>query len=292
MELREILEKFKKYLEAEKNSSSLTIKNYFIDLDQFLKFLKRDTGNTDIEEVTHATIRKFLSGMGNFKKTSVSRKISCLRTFFKFLTREKIIASNPARFGYLPKKEQRLPYFLSIDETAKIIESPDSSDAGIRDRAIMEILYATGMRVAELSGLDLSDIDVLSETVRVFGKGRKERVLPIGKSALESLGRYLEKRKKSNGDKKAAVLNAKGGRLTSRGIEAIIAKYAVQTGLKKVTPHTFRHSFATHLLSNGADLKMVQELLGHASLSTTQIYTHITPERLKEIYNKAHPRAL
>ncbi|OIN96116.1 hypothetical protein AUJ66_07300 [Candidatus Desantisbacteria bacterium CG1_02_38_46] len=289
MDLRDVLTKFfKKYLKVEKNASDLTIKNYQVDLGQFLRFLKRDQGEIKLENVTYATIRKFPGEMEHaYSKSSISRKVSCLRTFFKFLAREGLIPVNPARFRHLPKRGLRLPSFLSEEEVIKLLESPPSTHNGLRDRAIMEVLYATGIRVSELVGLNLSNVDILGGTVRVFGKGRKERIVPIGRPAIFAIGEYL----KVHRGLSPLFLNAKGGRLTSRSVQTIINKYARIAGLKNVTPHTLRHSFATHLLSRGADLRMVQELLGHISLSTTQIYTHITPQRLKEVYIRAHPRA-
>jgi len=294
MDLKEILTKFYNYLKTEKNASDLTIKNYYCDLDQFLKFLKRDQGEIKLGDVTYAAIRKFLGTLTDYKKISIARKVSCLRTFFKFLAREGLIPVNPARFIRLPKRELRLPSFLSIEEVVKMLEFPPSTPAGLRDRVIMEVLYATGIRVSELVGLNFSNVDILGGTVRVFGKGRKERIVPIGRPAIFALGEYLKNRRTSNVERRtinALFLNARGQRLTSRSVETIVNKYARLAGLRNVTPHTFRHSFATHLLDRGADLKMVQELLGHTSLSTTQIYTHITPQRLREVYIRAHPRA-
>lgn len=306
MDLREILQKFfKKYLEGEKNTSILTIKNYQGDLKQFLLFLKREQGKIKLEDVTYATIRKFLGEMGtvpwrtvpvSYTRSSIARKVSCLRTFFKFLAREGLLPANPARFIHLPKRELKLPSFLSIEEVIKLLESPPSTSIGLRDRAIMEVLYATGIRVNELVILNLSDVDILGGTIRVFGKGRKERIVPIGRPALFALGEYLKiwglsQFLRSKNGTVPLFLNKRGGRLSARSVETVINKYARIVGLKNVTPHTLRHSFATHLLSRGADLRMVQELLGHKSLSTTQIYTHITPQRLKEVYSRAHPRA-
>ncbi|OIN97872.1 tyrosine recombinase [Candidatus Desantisbacteria bacterium CG_4_10_14_0_8_um_filter_48_22] len=311
MNLSEVLNRFFAYLKA-KNASNLTVKNYFIDIKQFLAFLKKEQGNTNLEETTYAVIRKFLAnltetsypvsrsaGRSRYKKTTIARRLSCLRTFYKFLNRNSYIPSNPIRFLRTPKRESRLPSFLTPQETIKLIESPPVAagiPSALRDKAIMEFLYATGMRVSELTGMDLKDVDVISGTVKVFGKGRKERIIPVGRPALSALKKYLESRRTTHDarrttEKQAVFLNKYGGRLTSRSVESIILKYARQAGLKNVTPHTLRHSFATHLLGNGADLKMVQELLGHKSLSTTQIYTHMTPEHLKKVYAGAHPRA-
>lgn len=295
MSLSQNINGFFRYLKG-KNASNFTVKNYFVDLQQFIRFLKKEQGDIDFSAVTYLHIRKFLGVMTDKKlnKASIARKLSCLRTFFRFLNREKIILNNPARFLRTPKQEKKLPSFLSIKEAAELIESTPQTPVGFRDRAILEMLYASGMRVGELVGMDLKDIDIISSTVKVFGKGKKERIVPIGHHALSALRDYLKTRPSAiehRPSNEAVFLNERGGRLTARSVETIILKYAKEAGLKNVTPHTLRHSFATHLLSNGADLKMVQELLGHASLSTTQIYTHITPERLKEVYSKAHPRA-
>jgi len=295
MNLAEILKGYFLYLK-EKNASEFTLKNYYVDIKQFLRFLKKEQGNINLQEVTYAIIRKFLGelteGPVHYSRTSIARKLSCLRSFFKFLNQRGIIHTNPIRFLRTPRLGLRLPSFLTEEEVVALLESPPPTPSGLRDRAIMEMLYATGIRVSELAGLNLSDIDILGGTIRVFGKGKKERIVPVGRPALSALAEYLKTRRGlSRMDKNAVFLNERGGRLSCRSIETILTKYARIAGLKKVTPHTLRHSFATHMLSRGADLRMVQELLGHRSLSTTQIYTHITPQRLKEVYNIAHPRA-
>src|SRR3989338_3825475 len=221
---------------------------------------------------------------------SLARKLSCLRSFFRFLQREGLVKKNPTTLLMTPKLDKKLPQFLTEDEMTKFIESPPlKKEAGKRDRAILETLYSTGMRVSELVGLNMDNVDFISNIVKVAGKGKKERLLPIGDKALKSLQDYLKIRKHQSS---AIFLNKSGTRLTSRSICNITEKYIRQTGLReKISPHVLRHSFATHLLNRGADLRSVQELLGHVNLSTTQIYTHVTMDRLKEVYDKSHPRA-
>jgi site-specific recombinase XerD len=230
----------------------------------------------------------------NYSKRTVARKLASLRSFFKFLYREGYIKTNPSSGISTPKLDKKLPIFLDTDEVSKLIEAPDEKDlSGLRDRALMETLYSTGIRVSELVGMNLSEIDFISGVIKVFGKGKKERLAPIGDKALRAIRNYLDKRGigKLN-DKKAVFLNKDGGRLTDRSVRRIIEKYIKRVSLREgVSPHTLRHSFATHLLNRGADLRSVQELLGHMNLSTTQIYTHVTTQRLKEVYDKAHPRA-
>ncbi len=277
-----------RYLEIEKNASSHTLLNYRIDLDEFKNFL----GETAIEAVDYLQIRKFLSVLKekNLKSRSISRKLSCLRSFFKFLHREGLVKANPASAISSPKLQHYLPTFLTEDEMVKLIESPDVSKvAGLRDRAIIETFYSTGMRISELVGLSLENIDFISGVIKVMSKGKKERLVPIGEKAIGAVRQYLSRR---NHDQKAVFLNKNGRRITDRGVRLIIDKYIRQTALREnISPHSLRHSFATHLLNRGADLRAVQELLGHANLSTTQIYTHLTTEKLKSVYDKAHPRA-
>lgn len=284
------IEKFINYLKVEKNYSEHTILNYTIDL----KFFKGFLDNKPIETVDYLTLRRFLAILKerNFSKTTIARKLATLRSFFRFLTREGYLKSNLISGLATPKLEKKLPTFLTIPEVVKLIESPDKSEeSGLRDKAILETLYSTGIRVSELVGLNIEDIDFIGGTVRVFGKGKKERLLPIGDSALRSIRDYLVMINSSK-EKGPLFLNKLKGRLTTRSVRRIIEKYIRKTALKeRISPHTLRHSFATHLLDRGADLRSVQELLGHVNLSTTQIYTHITTERLKDSYEKAHPRA-
>lgn len=286
------VEKFINYLKVEKNSSGHTITNYSIDLAAFGAFL----GDKDIAGVDHLALRRFLADMRakNYSKRTVARKLASLRTFFKFLFREGLIKTNPATAVITPKLDKPLPNVLDVDKVSRLLESPDEKTlSGLRDRAMLETLYSTGARVSELVGLDADDVDFISGVVKLFGKGSKERIVPIGEPALKAIKRYLDNRigvriKERN----AIFLNKNGGRLTDRSVRRILDKYIRASSITmKVSPHSLRHSFATHLLDRGADLRSVQELLGHMNLSTTQIYTHVSTERLKAVYDKAHPRA-
>ena len=282
------IEKFLRYLDIEKNYSQHTLLNYKLDLVDFFNFL----GETNLESVTYLTLRKFLANLKekNLKQKTVSRKLSCLRSFFKFLCREAYLKNNPMTSLSSPKSEKHLPLFLTENEVVKLIEVPSGDDLrGLRDKAILETFYSTGMRISELVGLNICDIDFIGQVVKVKGKGKKERLLPIGDRALVAVRAYLEKRKSNQ---EAVFLNKNNRRITDRGIRDIVRKYIRIAALKSgVSPHTLRHSFATHLLNRGADLRSVQELLGHANISTTQIYTHLTTDRLKSVYEKSHPRA-
>lgn len=286
------IDKFIGYLNIEKNASEHTIINYSVDLKDFANFL----GDIKLEAVNYLVLRRYLAHMRgkNYSKRTIARKLASLRSFFKFLYREGYLKTNPASGVATPKLDKKLPLFLDTNEVVKLIEAPDEKDLiGLRDRAIMETLYSTGMRVSELVGLNLDNIDFISGVVKVFGKGKKERLTPIGDKALRTIRNYLDKRgARKLSDKKAVFLNKTSGRLTDGSVRRIVAKYIKRVSLREgISPHTLRHSFATHLLNRGADLRCVQELLGHMNLSTTQIYTHVTTKRLKEVYEKAHPRA-
>lgn len=286
------IEKFIRYLEIERNASKHTIINYSIDLNS----LKDFAGETPVEKIDYVMLRRYLVILKekNLSKVSVARKIASIRSFFKFLCREGIVKTNPATSLSTPKRDKYLPKFLDEADVVKLIESPEGEgEAASRDRAILETLYSTGIRVSELVGLNINNIDQIGGVVKVYGKGKKERIVPIGERALQAIRQYLRKRRyKESDEDKALLLNKSGGRITDRSIRRIINKHIVKTSIKeKISPHTLRHSFATHLLNHGADLRSVQELLGHANLSTTQIYTHVTTERLKSAYEKAHPRA-
>lgn len=286
------IEKFIRYLEIERNASKHTIINYSIDLNS----LKDFAGETPVEKIDYVMLRRYLVILKekNLSKVSVARKIASIRSFFKFLCREGIVKTNPATSLSTPKRDKYLPKFLDEADIVKLIESPEGEgEAASRDRAILETLYSTGIRVSELVGLNINNIDQIGGVVKVYGKGKKERIVPIGERALQAIRQYLRKRRyKESDEDKALFLNKSGGRITDRSIRRIINKHIVKTSIKeKISPHTLRHSFATHLLNHGADLRSVQELLGHANLSTTQIYTHVTTERLKSAYEKAHPRA-
>ncbi|MFA5362740.1 MAG: tyrosine recombinase XerC [Candidatus Omnitrophota bacterium] len=282
------IEKFIRYLEIEKNYSSHTTLNYKHDLDDFKVFL----GETDIAKVDYLLLRKYLAVLKEKKLGSrtVARHLSVLRSFFRFLNREGFLKSNPILIISSPKIEKYLPLFMTEEEVSKVLAVVSvDNELGLRNRAILEMFYSTGMRISELAGLRASDIDFIGGVAKVLGKGRKERLVPVGDIALSALRSYLEKRKKQTD---TLFLNKNGSRITVRGIRNAVKKYLFSAGMKQgVSAHTFRHSFATHLLNRGADLRSVQELLGHANLSTTQIYTHLTTDRLKSVYNKAHPRA-
>ncbi len=307
------IDKFLTYLEVEKYASVNTIKSYHGDLRLFKNFLgsqlRRISLNTNcdalldgeqgwgetIENIDHILLRKYLVYLrekGHSKK-SISRRLACLRSFFKFLVREGYLKSNPISGLSAPKQEKKLPLFLIEDEVTKLLETPEKDLPGLRDRAILETLYSTGIRVSELVGLNLEDMDFIGGVVKVRGKGKKERLTPIGDRALRVIRDYLEKRPAVSLDKKNPLFLNKGNtRLTDRSVRRMVEKYIRLASIKTdASPHTLRHSFATHLLNRGADLRSVQELLGHVNLSTTQIYTHVTTERLKSVYNKAHPRA-
>lgn len=282
------IEKFLRYLEIEKNASKHTLLNYKLDLDNFKKFLDTKT----LQQVDYLEIRKYLAFLKqiNLKSRTVARHLSCLKSFFHFLTKEGYAKINPAQALSNPKLEKKLPIFLSEEEVTKLIESPGlETPAGLRDRAILETLYSTGIRVSELTALNFDSIDFISGIVKVLGKGKKERLVPIGDKAIRAIRNYLDKR---NNQSTILFLNKNNRRLSDRGIRLILDKYIHLISLReKISPHVLRHTFATHLLNHGADLRSVQELLGHASLSTTQIYTHVTTQRLKDVYNQAHPRA-
>lgn len=280
------------YLEVEKNASSHTITNYRIDLKEFSGSIKdKPLGN-----ITHVDIRLFLARMKekNFSKRTVARKMACLRSFFRFLCREGYIKSSPASGLKTPKLERKLPLFLDVNEVVRLIESPDSSDVyGLRDKAILETFYSSGIRVSELVGLNKENVDFIGGVLKVYGKGKKERLAPIGDRALRAIRNYLEKLGTTDiKEKKAVFINKSGRRMSDRAVRRIVEKYIHRASMREgISPHSLRHSFATHLLDRGADLRSVQELLGHANLSTTQVYTHITTERLKQVYDKVHPRA-
>lgn len=285
------LEKFMRYLEIEKNYSLHTLLNYRLDLEDFMKFC----GETNLEKVDYLFLRKYLAvlkekSLGN---RSIGRKLSALRSFFRFLTRENYLKVNPILMLSSPKLDKHLPSFMTEEEVAKVIEAAfpknDKDERILRDRAILETFYSSGLRISELVALNLDTVDFISGIIKVMGKGKKERVVPIGDIAVKAIRNYLQARKKKS---EAIFLNKNGKRITTRGVRGIVDKYLRSAGISRgVSAHTLRHSFATHLLNRGADLRTVQELLGHANLSTTQIYTHLTTEKLKSVYDKAHPHA-
>lgn len=293
------LEDYIHFLKVERQLAENTITSYSRDLNDYIEFLGGANLET-IEAVTRQTILTYLQFMNDQGKSArtVSRHISSIRSFHQFLLREKVTTNDPTVHLELPKIEQRLPRVLSMEEVDILIAAPDQSKPqGVRDSALLEILYGTGMRVSELIDLDLDDIHLSMGFVRVFGKGGKERIVPLGNKAIESCTRYLTDARpkfieKKQGTQDALFVNMHGGRLTRQGCWKLLKGHAESGKLqKKLTPHILRHSFATHLIENGADLRAVQEMLGHADISTTQIYTHVSRARLKEVYVKFHPRA-
>jgi integrase/recombinase XerC len=291
---------FVDYLRYERNMSPETIRAYQKDLEQFVRHVSGD-GPFDASKVSNAVIRQYLAHLSEhaYEKTTIVRKLATIRSFFKFLIRKGYVEQNPIAEIRTPKVDKRLPHFLEVNEVEKLLNAPQgASFQAKRDRAILETLYSTGLRVSELTGLNLSDVDPTSEVIRARGKGRRERVIPIGTFALRAIQEYLDIRTAVLADQAQAnmpdsplFLNRFGQRLSSRSIRKIMDKYIKVTGLNmKTSPHTLRHSFATHLLNRGANLRLVQELLGHKHLSTTQVYAHLTTRTIKNAYDEAHPR--
>jgi integrase/recombinase XerC len=297
------------YLSAEKNASPNTCRGYQRDLEEFEDFLRRSRlclspdESIQMEQVDRMAIRRYMGFLHRKnRKSSIARKISTLRSFFKFLVREHIVAFNPAKGLPTPKVEKYLPTTLTVDEAFRLMEAPrrpakNSSSDGfqnnkrMRDSAILELLYSSGLRVGELVGLNLDQLDLDLGIVKVMGKGRKERIVPVGMKAAEALKAYLEDRGVLAGEE-PLFINRKGGRLSARTVGRLVKSYSKRSGIfRKVSPHSLRHTFATHLLDAGADIREIQEMLGHVSLSTTQRYTHVSMGKLMEVYDKAHPRS-
>lgn len=306
------IDEFLDYLKYQRNVSDHTIRNYSSDLKQFVHYLTHapegeSRAEPELNQIDNLTIREFIGTLyqKRNKKSSIARKLASIRSFMKYLSSRDAIDSNPAVSVVAPKQESRLPDYLAIESVVNLVESPDTStDLGKRDRAILELLYAAGIRVGELVGLNLGDISLEESLLRVVGKGSKERIVPFGTSAKECLVSYLEVRGRRIKDKvssgkgvrhpegEAVFLNARGGRLTARSVWNIVDRYVGQLAERlKVHPHTLRHTFATHMLNAGADLRTIQELLGHESLSTTQKYTHVSVEQLIRVYESCHPRS-
>lgn len=293
---------FLDYLASQRNASENTLKNYCVDLKQFSRFLKNRYSEitfdgAGLQKIDKNILRSFLNeAFKNLGATSVARKLSTLRSFFEFCIKKKWLSANLAKMIRSPKIPKRTPRFLTVDEVFALLAAP--AGAGIlelRDKAILELFYASGLRLSELVSLKKEELDLEQGMVRVLGKGNKERLVPVGKTAILSLQTYLEKRDKllrAKPDHSYFFLNKLGGGISARAVERLIEKYLKRTGIqKKVTPHVLRHTFATHLLNAGADMRGIQELLGHASLSTTQRYTHVALDKLMEIYDKTHPKA-
>jgi tyrosine recombinase XerC len=302
--MKRYIDVFQRWLAVEKGYSSHTVDGYLRDITEFVAHSGKSTAeNVLVENVTSAQIRSFVVSLhGKNSSASVARKLSALRTFFRFLKRESIIATDPVTGIVSPKIGKTIPVFLTVDEVFQLLEEPGKKDRFmLRDRAILELLYSTGIRVAELVSRDLADLDFTTEVLSVRGKGSKERLVPVGRPAREAVSAWLAQREKLMQDRaergrgverKALFLNGRGSRLTVRSVERLVRSYGERSGIAQtVTPHALRHSFATHLLEMGADLRSVQELLGHSSLSSTQRYTHLNLDHLSEVYDKAHPLA-
>ncbi|HUT96693.1 MAG TPA: tyrosine recombinase XerC [Dehalococcoidales bacterium] len=295
--MQEIFNRYITHLEAERNASPYTVRNYKADLLDFFYFLK-EKKVAALDEVNRQVLRDYLGHLveKGIVKGSIARKLSAIRSFYRYMVREKIIEANPIKTVSSPKLDKRLPSFLTLNEVTRLIEAPDlSTPQGLRDRALLELLYASGLRVSELTSLELGQINLDSNEIRVWGKGSKERVVLMGEPAAEAIRVYLEQgrpklltAKRSN----AIFITRYGQRFPERSVQKILEKYTSQAGLKKrVHPHMLRHTFATHLLDGGADLRVVQELLGHERLSSTQIYTHVTKKQARKVYLAAHPMA-
>lgn len=309
MSLYDTMEKYLEYLKSQRGYSSHTIRNYRADLRHFSLFLQGEAelisekgGNREgTRSLDFRMIRSYLGSLyGKYKRATIARRLSTIRSFFSYMERNGLGEGNPAANISTPRQGKYIPSYLPVDDMFRLLQGPDrSKPLGLRDLAIIEVLYSCGIRAAELEGMNMTDIDFNQRLIRVIGKGDKERVVPIGRKAVRAVKEYLESvrplRKKSRKEISGGeplFINYRGGRLTTRGIGLIIKKYVKDCGLMiNISPHALRHTFATHLLDGGADLRSVQELLGHVSLSTTQKYTHVSMDRLMEVYDKAHPRS-
>jgi len=305
--LEQAIKKFTIHMEVERNLTPNTRNNYLIDIRQFQKFLTKnytfaeDSGVDTLMHVDHMMLRAFLGSLyrEKVKKVTISRKVTALRTFFNYLLREGMVKNNPAEMIQAPRIEKYIPAFLSVDEMLALLKADGGTGAmAFRDRAIIELFYSSGIRLSELVGLNIGDIDFIQGLIKVRGKGRKERVVPVGDPALTVLREYLENRKEVSetlsygGSKDPVFVGKSGTRLSTRTVARILDKMVLMSGLKrKISPHVLRHTFATHMMEAGADLRAIQELLGHESLSTTQKYTSVSVGRLLEVYDKAHPKA-
>jgi integrase/recombinase XerC len=298
--LDEALAEFLRYLSLEKNASEHTVKSYREDLVQAITFLRERSGQErpTTAHLTTRLLRAYLAWLHEqgYARTTVARRLAAVRSWCRFLCRRALLEANPAEGLRGPRRSKTLPHFLAPEDILRLLEAPPAdTPLGLRDRAILETLYSAGLRVSELTGLNVEDVDLAEATARVRGKGRRERLALLGEPALAALRQWLACRDgvaAGRASPPALFLNKNGTRLTSRSVGRLLQKYLAQAGLDpRTSPHTLRHSFATHLLDNGADIRSVQELLGHRSLGTTQIYTHVTTQRLQDSYQKAHPRA-
>ncbi len=295
--MERLLEQFLAYLRTGKNASPHTIRNYGHDIGQFVDYC-RARGVNSPDGIDRSLLRRYLAELDDagYVKASIARRVAELRSFGDFLVQEAAVERNPFRTVGAPRVPKRLPQYLTVDEIERLLSAPDASTPlGMRDRAIIEVLYAAGLRVSELVGLDVGDVDLMQAQVRVMGKGHKERIGLLGDQATRALRAYLGRGRPELLGRQptgALFLNHRGGRLTARGVALVLSRTAKRAGVQSpVSPHILRHSFATHLLDGGADLRVVQELLGHENLATTQIYTHVSQSRAREVYLRAHPRA-
>jgi len=298
--MKRAIERFLRYLEAERNSSDLTLKSYRADLASVCFFFEYEDGTLPAPgEFTPADLREYISELGEagYARTTIARRLATLRSFFRFCQRDGMVVENPAKPLRNPRKHRQLPHFLSSDEIGRLLDAPDSTKPmGTRDKAVFETMYSGGLRVSELVGLSDGDLYLDEGLVRVLGKGKKERYCPLGSFAIKALETWLSNRvtkgKRVIGRETPVFVNKFGTRITTRSIRRMMEKYINQVGLdSRTSPHTLRHSFATHLLDRGADIRSVQELLGHKSLVTTQIYTHLSTAKLKDVYERSHPLA-
>lgn len=291
--------RYLRFLDVERNASDLTIKSYREDLTSLVEYLEQSFGRVPRPgELTPMDLRSYVAALheAGYAKTSVARRLASLRSFFRFAQRDGLVESNPAKPLRNPRRDRKLPHFLSTQEIGRLLQAPLRDAMGLRDRAILETMYSAGLRVGELVGINQGDLDLDEGLVRIRGKGRKERLAPLGSFAVAAIESWLARRqvhpKEPAGAEAPIFVNRFGRRLTTRSVGRMLEKYLRETSLDlRTTPHTLRHSFATHLLDRGADIRSVQELLGHKSLVTTQIYTHVSTAGLRAAYEKAHPRA-
>jgi len=286
--MKEHIDNFIRYLEVQRDASQHTLRAYRKDLEEFSSFVKKQAEEVELIDVRGFIAHQIRDGLS---KTTVGRRLASIRSFLRFLQKEGYINSNPAKLVSTPKAQRPLPKFLTVDDVFSLVEKPGNIGfVHSRDRAILELLYSSGLRVAEISGLTVDDISTKEGLVKVRGKGKKERIVPVGSKAVDAVKSYMVEKILLKKKDRAMFLNRKGTKLSERGIRRIVVKYAKMAGInEQIGPHTLRHTFASHLLQSGADLRVIQELLGHASLSTTQKYTHLDVTHLMDIYDKAHP---
>ena len=298
--MQNAVKQFLRYLQVERNASELTIKSYREDLESLLDYLLDQAGRLPRpDDIQPKDLREYLAALhqAEYSPASIARRLASLRSFYRFCQREELASSNPAKPLRNPRRKRKLPHFLNTKQIGALLSAPSKSEgSGLRDRAILETIYSAGLRVSELVGINDSDLDMEQGLVRVRGKGKRERLAPLGKFAIQALKKWLRARKLSSKASRLpeipVFVNKFGDRITTRSVARMLEKYLKLTGLDlKTSPHTLRHSFATHLLDRGADIRSVQELLGHKNLMTTQIYTHVSTTGLREAYRRAHPRA-